>query len=131
MTDRNTSGKSPSNLEQAVLDYLWSHGPSTADSVREGLAPRRALKDPTVRTLLRRLEEKGFVTHREEGRAYVYTVLERPRGVAMRALREILRRFCNGSVEELVTGMVEHEVIDARQLRELARRLEREKGRQP
>ncbi len=110
-----------------VLDVLWTAGPATAETVREALAARRNLKDPTVRTLLRRLEEKGFVTHREEGRAYIYTVLEKPRSVAVRALRQILDRFCNGSVEELVTGMVEHEVIDPRELRELARRLEKGK----
>jgi predicted transcriptional regulator len=110
-----------------VLDVLWARGPATAEAVREALSARRALKDPTVRTLLRRLEQKGFVTHREEGRSYVYTVLEKPRSVAVRALRQFLDRFCNGSVEELVTGMVEHEVIEPRELRDLARRLEKGK----
>lgn len=111
------------------MDILWAQGPSTAEAVREALAARRRLKDATVRTLLRRLEQKGYVAHREQGRVYVYTVLERPRSVAVRALRQILDRFCNGSVEELVTGMVEHEVVDPRELRELARRLERRRGR--
>jgi predicted transcriptional regulator len=121
--------KNPSNLEQMVLDVLWAQGPLTAETVREALAVRHQLKDPTVRTLLRRLEEKGYVSHREQGRVFVYSVLEKPRSVAVRALRQILDRFCNGSVEELVTGMVEHEVIDPRELRELARRLERGRGR--
>lgn len=131
MTFRSRNQRDPSNLEQLVLDFLWTNGPSTAEDVRAGLAPRRALKDPTVRTLLRRLEQKGFVTHREEGRVYIYSVLEKRRSVAVRALRRILDRFCNGSVEELVTGMVEHEVIGPRELRELARRLERMRGKQP
>jgi len=117
--------KNPSNLEQMVLDILWAGGPATADAVRDRLAVSRPLKDATVRTLLRRLEEKGYVAHREEGRVFVYTVVEKPRSVAVRALRQLLDRFCNGSVEELVTGMVEHEVIEPRELRELARRLER------
>jgi predicted transcriptional regulator len=108
-----------------VLDILWAGGPATADAVRDRLAVSRPLKDATVRTLLRRLEEKGYVAHREEGRVFVYTVVEKPRSVAVRALRQLLDRFCNGSVEELVTGMVEHEVIEPRELRELARRLER------
>jgi predicted transcriptional regulator len=112
-----------------VMDVLWASGPSTAETIREALAARRLLKDATVRTLLRRLEEKGCVSHREQGRVFVYNVLEKPRSVAVRALRQILDRFCNGSVEELVTGMVEHEVIEPRELRELARRLERGRGR--
>ena len=128
MTGRNAEPqprKNPSNLEQMVLDILWAGGPATADAVRDRLAVSRPLKDATVRTLLRRLEEKGYVAHREEGRVFVYTVVEKPRSVAVRALRQLLDRFCNGSVEELVTGMVEHEVIEPRELRELARRLER------
>ena len=128
MTGRNAEPqprKNPSNLEQMVLDILWAGGPATADAVRDRLAVSRPLKDATVRTLLRRLEEKGYVAHREEGRVFVYTVVEKPRSVAVRALRQLLDRFCNGSVEELVTGMVEHEVIEPRGLRELARRLER------
>jgi predicted transcriptional regulator len=131
VTGRNVqpTAKNPSRLEQQVLAFLWRNGSATADAVRAGLAAERPLKDPTVRTLLRRLEEKGLVTHREEGRSYVYSVLERPRSVAVRALRQILDKFCGGSVEELVTGMVEAEVIDARELRDLARRLEdRQKG---
>jgi BlaI family penicillinase repressor len=119
--------KHPSQLEGVVLDFLSSHGPATSETVREALADDHPMKDPTVRTLLRRLEAKGYVRHTEEGRAYVYEVLEQPRGLAVRALRQLLDRFCGGSVEELVTGMVEHEVIDARELRELAKKLQRQK----
>ncbi len=110
-----------------MLDFLWANGPSTADAVREGLAPRRELKDATVRTLLRRLEQKGYAGHEEQGRTYLWRALERRRSLAARLLREVADRFCHGSVEELVTAMVEDEAIDPRELRELARRLERER----
>ncbi len=117
--------KEPSDLENLVLEFLWNRGTATAEAVRAGISTPRKLADSTVRTLLRRLEEKGHVSHVEEGRAYVYTAIERPRNAAVRALRQILDRFCGGSVEELVTGMVEHEVIDPAELKELARKLER------
>ena len=110
-----------------MLDFLWINGPCTADAVREGLLPRHELKDPTVRTLLRRLERKGYAAHEEQGRAYLWRALERRRSLAARLLREVADRFCHGSVEELVTALVEDEVIDPRELRELARRLERER----
>lgn len=114
-----------SNLEKLVLDFLWANGRSTAEAVREGLTAGKPLAESTVRTLLRRLEEKGHVRHVVEGRAYIYTPVEKPRNAAVRALRQIVDRFCGGSVEELVTGMVEHEVIGPAELRELARKLER------
>lgn len=108
-----------------MLDILWRQGPATAETIREALPKDKPLADSTVRTLLRRLEDKGYVSHVEEGRAYLYSTVEKPRGVAVRALRQLMDRFCGGSVEELVTGMVEHEVIDAAELKELARKLER------
>lgn len=128
MTTRNKPtppSREPSNLEKLVLDFLWANGRSTAEAVREGLPADKPLAESTVRTLLRRLEEKGHISHVEEGRAYVYTAVEKPRNAAVRALRQIVDRFCGGSVEELVTGMVEHEVIDPAELKELARKLER------
>ncbi|MBE0658085.1 MAG: BlaI/MecI/CopY family transcriptional regulator [Bryobacteraceae bacterium] len=117
--------RDPSNLEKLALDFLWANGRSTAEAVREGLPADKPLADSTVRTLLRRLEEKGHITHVEVGRAYVYTAVEKPRNAAVRALRQIVDRFCGGSIEELVTGMVEQEVINPAELKELARKLER------
>ena len=84
-----------------------------------------AMKDATARTILRRLEEKGYVQHREEGRTYVYSGVEEAENVAMRAIRQIIDRFWGGSAEALVAGMVEQEVIDPQELRELAKKLEK------
>ena len=112
------------------MDFLWPHGAASADEVREALAPKRPLKDATVRTILRRLEEKGYVTHRADGRTYIYQGTERPRNIAAGAVRQIIDRLCGGSVEQLLVGMVEHEVIDRHQLESLAKKIARrqEKG---
>lgn len=76
----------------------------------------RSLKETTVRTLLRRLEQKGYLKHKEEGRAYVYCAVEPARSLAARAVRQIIDRFCQGSVEELVSGMVQAKVLSAREM---------------
>jgi predicted transcriptional regulator len=83
------------------------------------------MKDATARTILRRLEEKGYVAHREEGRTYIYSGVERQESVGMRSLREIIDRFWGGSPQALVAGMVEQEVLDAQELTTLARRLKK------
>lgn len=111
------------------MQFLWTNGPSSAERVREGLDSRHPMKDATARTILRRLEEKGYASHREEGRAYIYSGIEQPENVAMRAIRQIADRFWGGSVQALVAGMVEQEVIDPRELRQLAQRLERRQER--
>jgi predicted transcriptional regulator len=81
------------------------------------------MKDSTIRTVLRRLEEKGYLTHEVEGRTFIYKAADRRRNVAVRAVKNIIDRFCGGSAEELVLGMVDNEVLDHKQLEDLARKI--------
>ena len=106
-----------------VMEYVWANGPCSAESCREALAATRPMKESTVRTILRRLEQKGFVAHETEGRTYVYRAAEARQNVAVRAVKNIIDRFCGGSAEELVIGMVDNAVINRDQLERLARRI--------
>jgi len=125
--EKKPTRKALSELEHIVMDILWSRGASTAERVRETLAAKHPMKDATVRTILRRLEAKGYATHRVEGRTYIYAGAERPHNVAASAVRQIIDRLCGGSVEQLLVGMVEHEVIDRRELESLAKKIARRK----
>ncbi len=122
-----STSKPLSTLEHLVMDFLWDHGDATADDVREALHRRRPMKDSTVRTILRRLEAKGYVRHRVDGRTFVYSGTRAPENVAVSAVRQIIDRFCGGSVEQLLVGMVDQEVVDKDELRELAQRIARRK----
>ncbi len=115
--------KNLGEVEQAVMDYIWSHAPVTAESCREGLAGSRPMKDSTIRTVLRRLEEKGYLVHEIDGRTFVYRPLDARQNVAVRAVKSIIDRFCGGSAEELVLGLVDSEVLDRRQLERLAKKI--------
>src|SRR5215472_3282971 len=97
--------KALSELEHQIMEVLWSRGPATSEQVREALGARRPLADSTIRTILRRLLAKGYVRQKSHGRTYVYSALDEPRNVAIRAVQQIIDRFCKGSVEELLTGM--------------------------
>jgi BlaI family transcriptional regulator, penicillinase repressor len=119
--------KSLGQLEQLVMDHVWSAGSVTAEDCREALASKWAMKDSTVRTVLRRLEEKGYVTHVVEGRTYVYKPVDGRQNVAARAVKQIIDRFCGGSVEQLLVGMVDNDVLDRQQLQEVARQIARRK----
>jgi predicted transcriptional regulator len=100
------------------MQLVWTRGPITSDAVR--IALRRRLKDSTVRTVLRRLEEKGYVHHTVDARTYVYVATE-PRGkAAARAVQRIVNWFCEGSVDEMLVGMVENAMLDQRQVQMLA-----------
>jgi predicted transcriptional regulator len=122
--------QSLSRLEQEVMDVLWSHGHATAAAVQAALAPQRTLKDSTVRTLLTRLEAKGYVRHTLDGRTFVYSTVQPRTSVAVRAVKQIIDRLCHGSVESLLVGMVDNEVLAPEELRRIAGQLARRgKGR--
>jgi BlaI family transcriptional regulator, penicillinase repressor len=113
------------DLEREVAQLVWAHPSITAETVRERLS--RPLKESTVRTVLRRLEQKGYVTHTVTGRTFLYDAAESRGRVAARAVRRIVDWICNGSVDEVLTGMVEAKMIDRRQLRLLANKIRRAK----
>jgi BlaI family transcriptional regulator, penicillinase repressor len=113
------------DLEREVAQLVWAHPAITAEAVRERLS--RALKESTVRTVLRRLEEKGYITHTVTGRTFLYNAVESRGRVAARAVRRIVDWICNGSVDEVLTGMVEAKMIDRKQLRLLAKKVGRAK----
>ena len=122
----NTAQARPRNLgevEQMVMDYLWTHGPCSSEACREGLAAVRPMKDSTIRTVLRRLEEKGYLTHEIDGRTFVYKASDARQNVAVRAVKSIIDRFCGGSAEQLVLGMVDNAVLDRKQLERLAKKI--------
>jgi BlaI family penicillinase repressor len=93
------------------MQAVWGGETCTVEAVHQIVSRKRNLKETTTRTLLRRLEQKGYLKHESDGRAYVYLAVEPARNLAARAVRQIIDRFCQGSVEELVNGMVEAKVL--------------------
>lgn len=123
VTNRNISKQPLTELQQAILDVVWSKGPSTSEEVREALLPEHPLKDSSVRTLLRRLEARGFLRHTLDGRVFVYHAAVPSRSVAARAVRQIIERFCGGSVEQFLVGMVDEKVLSAAEIQRLAKKV--------
>ncbi len=114
-------------LEREILTLVWRQESATAESVRAGLA--RSLKESTVRTVLRRLEGKGLLGHSVEGRTYIYRAAEARGRAAARSVKRIADWFCNGSVEEVLVGLVDAQVLGRRELKRLADRIAKAKGR--
>ena len=118
------------DLENDVMQAVWDAEPCTVEAVHQAVSSTRNLKETTTRTLLRRLEQKGYLKHEADGRVYVYRAVEPARSLAARAVRQIIDRFCQGSMEDLVSGMVEANVLskkDRESLEEFVRRHRGEK----
>lgn len=127
MNAKQSKPKNLGEVEQAVMDYVWTHGPCTSEDCREALSGTRPMKESTIRTVLRRLEQKGYVAHSLEGRTFIYRAAEARQNVAARAVKNIIDRFCGGSAEQLVIGMVDNKVIDSKQIERIARKIAQRK----
>jgi predicted transcriptional regulator len=124
----------PKNLgkaEQAVMDCVWSKGPISAEDCRTALRASWPMKESTMRTVLRRLEDKGYVKHTVDGRTNIYAAVEAPAVIATRTVRHLIDRFWGGSAEELVLGLVDHAVLSPEQLERLAKRIAQQERKKP
>jgi BlaI family transcriptional regulator, penicillinase repressor len=97
-------------LEREVLGLVWRLGSATAEQVRAGL--KRPLKESTVRTVLRRLEDKGHLSHTVDGRTFIFRAAESRSRAAAKAVKRIADWFCEGSVADVVTGLVVAKMLD-------------------
>jgi BlaI family transcriptional regulator, penicillinase repressor len=108
-------------LERELLELIWQRGETTADQLRESLP--RPLKDSTIRTILRRLEEKGYLSHTVDLRTFVYRPTQSRQTVASRAVRRIAEWFCEGSVEDLMVGIITSDALSESELQKVSDRL--------
>lgn len=112
--------------ELDIMMVLWEHGPSTVAEVRARLAD--ALAYTTVLTMMRILEDKGYVAHAEEGRAYRYRALVARDAAGRRALRRLVDRLFAGSPELLLTQLVNDRKLTAADLRRMRALLDKSLG---
>jgi predicted transcriptional regulator len=111
------------DLEHELLTILWAQGEMTALAVRRHVA--RKLKDPTIRTVLRRLEEKGYVTHSVVSGTFIYRAMQSAETTAASAVQRIVERFCGGSIERVLLGLVDSGLVDPNHLAAIAGKLKR------
>ena len=104
------------------MRVVWERGEAAAEDVSEALGSR--FKNATVRTVLRRVEQKGYLEHRLEGRAFVYRPTVDAATAARGAVRRVLDRFYGGSVERLLVGLLDGKMIDQKQLADLQARVD-------
>ena len=112
--------------ELDVMVVLWERGSGTVAEVRDALADDFART--TVLTVLRTLEEKGYVTHTPEGKAHRYVPTVEPDAAGRSALARILDTMFAGSPERLLAQLVSDRRIDRKKLRQLRELLDARLG---
>jgi len=114
------------DAEREVLRALWDAGPATIRTLADQLYPGGATSEyATVQKLLERLEDKGHVTRRAEGRQNVFTARVRREELVARRLRDTADELCDGSLTPLLTHLVSTARLSRAELAELRRLVDR------
>jgi predicted transcriptional regulator len=109
------------NREADVIQVLWDHGPSVVTEVRNRLDDKLAYT--TVLTILRTLESKGYVRHKEEGRVHRYFAAVEPQAARKSALQHLKQKLFKGSAELLFTHLVSDQKLSPEQLKRMRKLL--------
>ena len=109
--------------ELRLMKLLWQRGESSVADLVSALPPEDVLAYTSVLTTVKILEAKGYVTHRKDGRAFLYTPIVAKEEASSSAVRHILSRFFNDSREQLLVSLLGDEEISAAELKRLKRRI--------
>ena len=120
------------DLQLAIMRVLWGRGESTVADVHEALEPERGLALTTIATMLTKMEKKGVVDHRAEGRRFIYRPLVSEGQVRRSMVSDLTSQLFRGDVTALVNHLLSEHDIDAgelAQLREMIASRERKEDR--
>jgi BlaI family penicillinase repressor len=103
--------------ELAVMQILWDHGELKPAEVQERFP--EPIKNPALRSYLKILVEKGHVSRRKAGKAFLYRAVTKRQSALRSTLREIVDAYFSGSTKNLVLNLIRHEKLSERDLLEL------------
>jgi len=109
--------------ELRLMKILWKRGESSVSELAAALPAKEALAYTSILTTIKILESKGYVTHRKIGRAFLYTPIVEEEEASNSAVRHILKRFFDGSREQLLVSVLGDAEISAEELKRLKQRI--------
>jgi BlaI family penicillinase repressor len=113
-----------SPAQREIMEIVWERGEVSAKDVLHTLSRTRKVARNTVRTLLERMEDKGWLKHRAEGRTFVYTAARLRHDSVGQKVREIVDTFCGGSPEALVNALIDYRGLRADELKRIRKLLD-------
>lgn len=105
-----------SELQHAIMRVLWEDGEATVSQVHTRLQPDRGLAPTTVATLLTRMEKKGLVDHRTEGRQFVYRPLVSEQEVQRSLVSDLASRVFEGDLAAVVNQLLDTRDVSSNEL---------------
>ena len=120
-----------SQSQREIMEIVWDRGEVSAIEVRDILSKKRDLAKNTVRTLLDRMEEKGWLKHREDGRTYLYSAAQPREASIGQKVLEVVEHVCGGSPEELVTALLDYRGLSPQELQRIRTMLDEAQATRP
>lgn len=119
-------------LQLAIMRVLWSSGEGTVTEVHRCLEPSHGLAPTTIATMLKKMEAKGVVEHRSEGRRFIYRATVSEEAVTRSMVADLTARLFGGNAAALAAHLLEDHAVDASELDDLRRLIDvasKEQGR--
>lgn len=119
------------DLQLAIMRVLWERGEAAVTDVHAAIEPERGLAPTTIATMLTKMEDKGVVTHRSEGRRYIYRPTVSEEAVQREMLAELTERLFLGDVAAVVSTLLAEHDVDRDELAALRDLIDRHSTRDP
>jgi BlaI family transcriptional regulator, penicillinase repressor len=116
------------DLQLAIMRVLWERGEAPVAEVHSALLEERGLAPTTVATMLVKMERKGVVRHRTEGRRFLYRATVSEDEVTRHMVAQLADRLFGGSATALASHLIAEHEIDREELDNLRRQLEEREG---
>ena len=107
------------DLQLKIMKLLWERGEATVAEVHQSVALERELAYTTVATMLRKMEARNLVAHREEGRSFVYRAAVRSDAVTRGMADHLIERLFEGSLADMVSHLLTHREVTREELSKL------------
>lgn len=117
------------DLQLRILQTLWNRGEATVAGVHADLKPDRDLAYTTVATMLRKMEARSLVEHREEGRTFLYRALLAAEEVNRSVGRHLVERLFEGSLTDAVSHLLASRKVSRQELEQLEKLIQDAKRR--
>jgi BlaI family penicillinase repressor len=111
-----------------IMEIIWQRGEMSASELRDLIGRTRPVARNTIRTLLERMEEKGWLVHRSVGRTFLYSAAIPRQASIGQKIAEIVDTMCGGSPESLVTALLDYRGLTAAELTRIRQMLDQAKS---
>lgn len=114
--------------QRQIMEIVWARGEVSVADVRKAIGVNRRVARNTVQTMMGRLESRGWLAHRQDGRTFLYRAATPREASIGRKVREVVNTLCDGSPEALIAALLDYRGLRPGELERIRKMLDEAKG---